>query len=268
MDKSINSESLIEYGYKLLYPNGDTKATLLFNNVTGELLLLKGSIIKSNVSKQFEKLCGGILNNMRKEFIVEHCDRCPDSEDYIMIEHAKVSDFQQAEIIVMGNNETLGKCWSEKVNRPSKIEVQSTKENIQSKACTLPIISNDLFAQEPTIVTKSDTGPLYYLTVSGSNCKMHLVNENDPKGECVVLAGSILSLKEKDSFKKAYLPLRNNVIHHYCDATSLGYKLKNDYRFKTINQAAVVSTGIPINARVAWKDEQGRTIKEIFGDKQ
>ena len=53
MDETTNLNTSQEMRYTLLYPNGEATATLLLDKVTGELMLLKGSIVKSKVSNQF-----------------------------------------------------------------------------------------------------------------------------------------------------------------------------------------------------------------------
>lgn len=244
MDETTNLNTSQEMRYTLLYPNGEATATLLLDKVTGELMLLKGSIVKSKVSSQFEKLCGGILNAMRKEFIVDYCDRCPDSEDYITIEHKKVTDLQQAEILVLGNNDTQGKCWTEKVKEVAKQIMVQPKEEKEEK-------------EDKTI---------YHLSLKARECecRMYLVDPDNEKSECIVLAGSILSSSETPSYPKGYKSPRQEVIQKYCEQTTKGLQLKADYHFSSINMAAKICSGVSINARTAWKDENGKTIKEMF----
>ena len=241
MDETTNLNTSQEKRYTFLYPNGVPTATLLLDKATSELMLLKGSIIKGHVTIQFEKLFGGILNAQRKEFIVDYCDRCPDSDDYITIEHIKVSDLQQAETYVMGNNDTQGKCWTE--------EVKNSSPSIK---------------KQPKI--EKDDRIIYQLCLKarGCECKMYLVDDDNEKSECVVLTGSILSSLETPSYPEGYKAQRKEVIQNYCEETSDGYRLTNDHRFSSINMAATICSGMSINARTAWKDENGKTIKELF----
>ncbi|SRR5574344_138873 len=243
MDETTNLNTSQEMRYTLLYPNGEATATLLLDKVTGELMLLKGSIVKSKVSSQFEKLCGGILNAMRKEFIVDYCDRCPDSEDYITIEHKKVTDLQQAEILVLGNNDTQGKCWTEKVKEAAKQIMVQPKE-------------------------EKDDRTIYHLSLKarGCECRMYLADPDNEKSECIVLTGSILSSSETPSYPEGYKSPRQEVIQKFCEQTTKGLQLKADYNFSSINMAATICSGMSINARTAWKDENDKTIKEMFED--
>ncbi len=241
MDETTNLNTSQEMRYTLLYPNGEATATLLLDKVTGELMLLRGSIVKSHVTNQFERLCGGVLNTMRKEFIVDYCDRCPDSEDYITIEHKKVTDLQQVEILVLGNNDTLGKCWTEtakEIMTPIKVQPKDEK----------------------------DDRTIYHLNLKarGCECKMYLHDADNEKGGCIVLAGSILSSSETLSYPEGYKSRRQEVIQKHCEQTIEGLQLKADYHFSSINMAATICSGMSINARTAWKDENGKTIKEMF----
>lgn len=243
MDETTNLNKSQEMRYTFLYPNGEATATLLLDKVTGELMLLKGSIVKSKVSSQFEKLCGGILNAMRKEFIVDYCDRCPDSEDYITIEHKKVTDLQQVEILVLGNNDTQGKCWTEKVKEVAHQIMVQTKE-------------------------EKDDKTIYHLSLKARECecRMYLADPDNEKSECIVLAGSILCSSETPSYPDGYKSPRQEVIQKYCEQTTKGLQLKADYHFSSINMAATICSGMSINARTAWKDENDKTIKEMFED--
>lgn len=264
MDETTNPNINQEERYTFLYPNGVPTATLLFDKVTGELMLLKGSIIKGQVTTQFEKLFGGILNTKRKEFIVDYCDRCPDSDDYITIEHVKVSDLQQAETYVIGNNDTQGKCWTEiKKIVTSPIENKIKLEyNIQTEEKIEKVAEDEV---EPSFDKSERT--IYHLVSKSYNCMMYLVDEKDEQKGCILLKDSILALNTMSSLQKAYIPLRNLILSTICVKEEKGYRLTSDYTFKNINFAARVCSGYSINARTAWKDQNGKTIKEIFENK-
>lgn len=78
----------------------------------------------------------------------------------------------------------------------------------------------------------------------------------------VVLKGSTVSetVSHSGKFRSA------NSVEKYREQFVKGTKVVADIEFKSASTAANFVTGISTNGLVAWKNEEGKTIKEIMTD--
>lgn len=79
-----------------------------------------------------------------------------------------------------------------------------------------------------------------------------------------VRKGSEMNLKETPSLSGSYSNLRKTLVEKGIVAEKEGkYVFQNDFEFPSPSTAAAIILGYSINGRTAWKDKQGKTLKEI-----
>lgn len=98
----------------------------------------------------------------------------------------------------------------------------------------------------------------YTLSMSGIVAKAKLTTNG-----IEVLKGSEMSLKSTDSLSGSYTNLRQTLI----DKSIVQFKnSKNifveNFEFPSPSTAGAILLGYPVNGRTAWKDKEGKTIKE------
>jgi len=95
-----------------------------------------------------------------------------------------------------------------------------------------------------------------YIKRSGTNASAHLTNEG-----FVVLAGSVIRKDTVPSCPEFALSARKEN-KDYIDENAVLHK---DILFRTPSGASAFVLGAPTNGNVEWKDENGKTLKEIEG---
>ncbi|MDP8101136.1 GIY-YIG nuclease family protein [Phocoenobacter atlanticus] len=80
-----------------------------------------------------------------------------------------------------------------------------------------------------------------------------------------VIKGSIISQKETPAFKnKNLLEKRHQLIDQIVDKTAQEWTLKIDYTFTSPSAAATFCIGASSNGWVEWKNNEGKTLDEIY----
>jgi Domain of unknown function (DUF4357) len=83
----------------------------------------------------------------------------------------------------------------------------------------------------------------------------------------VVLAGSTARADAVPSIHTFLNELRQSLIHEGAmQPTTEGLRFVRDYLFKSSSTAAAVVLGRNANGRTEWKDENGKTLKQIPSD--
>jgi hypothetical protein len=84
----------------------------------------------------------------------------------------------------------------------------------------------------------------------------------------LVLKGSLMKPVETPALSPSYSKIRKDLIEKgYVENTSKGLEFQQDYEFSSPSQAGAVILGYSVNGRVFWKDNRGKTLKEIEEDK-
>jgi len=84
----------------------------------------------------------------------------------------------------------------------------------------------------------------------------------------LVLKGSLMKSVETFALSPSYSKIRKDLIEkNYVANTSNGLEFIQDYEFSSPSQAGAVILGYSVNGRVFWKNNRGKTLKEIEEDK-
>lgn len=103
--------------------------------------------------------------------------------------------------------------------------------------------------------------PELKLYLSINNIDATSINTNEG---IVVLAGSKASKENKDSLAYFWRDLKDDLISQKILITHNDYyEFTEDYLFKSPTAAACIIAGYSVNGRIYWKDESGKTIKEL-----
>lgn len=84
----------------------------------------------------------------------------------------------------------------------------------------------------------------------------------------LVLRGSTMKGNETQALSPTYSKIRKDLIEKgYVEKKENGLEFIQDYEFSSPSQAGAVILGYSVNGRVFWKDNKGKTLKEIEEDK-
>jgi hypothetical protein len=124
----------------------------------------------------------------------------------------------------------------------------------------LPTLGYDLLVDP--LNNREKKNLTFTLDIGGLKAKGYLSNNG-----FVVTKGSITSLELKDSLSMSYKNLRENLVEkEIITLDGNNYKFIKDYEFSSSSAAAATIVGYSINGRVSWKDEKGRTLKQLEED--
>ena len=107
-------------------------------------------------------------------------------------------------------------------------------------------------------------GHIFYCKRAGSDARGYYVEESE---EFVVLAGSELRSGECDSLSPQSVEKRQGFIEKYCSQTDGKIILNADYTFPSPSAAAAMVVGGSSNGWIRWKDENGKTLSEVYREK-
>ncbi|WP_213471216.1 DUF4357 domain-containing protein [Paenibacillus dendritiformis] len=121
----------------------------------------------------------------------------------------------------------------------------------------LPTLGYDLLIEPATNREKKNT--TFYLDIGGLKATGYLSNNG-----FVVIKGSDLSLELKESLSMSYKNIREILIEkEVIKVDGNKYKFYKDYEFSSSSAAAATIVGYSINGRISWKDEKGKTLKQL-----
>lgn len=114
---------------------------------------------------------------------------------------------------------------------------------------------------------------LHYFTKPAQRDRTDLLHCSGPDADAygyessegfVVTAGGRARGDEVESISRGFSAQRKNLVElGVLTPTDGGYRFSQDYTFSSPSQAAVVVLGRNANGRTEWKDDQGRTLKEL-----
>ncbi len=104
---------------------------------------------------------------------------------------------------------------------------------------------------------------LFFCTRAGSNAQGFFIEKTE---EFVVLAGSEFRSGKCDSLKPQFIDKRKAFIEANCMQSKGKIILKSDYTFPSPSAAALMIVGGSSNGWTRWKDENGRTLSDVYRD--
>lgn len=153
------------------------------------------------------------------------------------------------------------RCVLENANSPelptlSESKLIEMKPFLEEMLLCFPVIGLNVF-EKPTDITA--TMNTLFIKAKGIEARGYESSEG-----FVVLKGSQAVKEEVDSIHRYMSVLRGNLIDQKVFlADGDHYILTQNYTFESPSTAAGVIQGRTANGRVDWKDEKGRTLKEI-----
>jgi hypothetical protein len=138
----------------------------------------------------------------------------------------------------------------------SEADVADAEGFLEDILLCLPVVGVRFF-EKPRV--KGKKAKRLFLKARG----IQAIGFDEPEG-FIVLAGSQANKKPTPSLHEHLRALRETLAKNGVFAeVGEGWELRQDYSFSSPSMAASVMTGRNSNGRIVWKDEQGRTLKEI-----
>lgn len=132
---------------------------------------------------------------------------------------------------------------------------------LSNMSSILPVLGVNAFEQAASVVTTTETA---MLSCKGKGVSAHGYEATQG---FIVKAGSQAVLQDTPSMKehvRGLYDVRQELIKNgVLQAKADHYEFSQDYTFTSPSTAAAVVLGRSANGRVEWKDERGRTLKEL-----
>jgi len=127
----------------------------------------------------------------------------------------------------------------------------------------IPTLGYSLLHSNTKTTTAGLTIDVYYLDIGGFKAVGRLTSNG-----IEVEKGSDMNVKETPSISGSYSNLRKTLVDKGIISLKNGkYKFEESYEFTSPSTAAAIILGYSINGRTAWKNKQGKTIKELEEEK-
>lgn len=159
-----------------------------------------------------------------------------------------------------------GRCILENTASPSRRpipheDVDGLEHFFEKVVILLPLLGYDIFVGETTEPETKESS-LLFLTRKGINAKGILRED----GQLQVLRASTVVVEETPSFSHhPYKPLRDDLIKIGKIAKDgKTFRFVSDYTFSSPSAAAAIILGNSANGKIEWKDESGKTLKEMM----
>ncbi|MFD3274397.1 GIY-YIG nuclease family protein [Paenibacillus dendritiformis] len=169
-------------------------------------------------------------------------------------------EYLEYELIKLARNNTkytLGNKNNAKKSSLSEMAIADMDTFIDNIKTVLPTLGYDLLIEPATNREKKNT--TFYLDIGGLKATGYLSNNG-----FVVIKGSDLSLELKESLSMSYKNIREILIEkEVIKVDGNKYKFYKDYEFSSSSAAAATIVGYSINGRISWKDEKGKTLKQL-----
>ncbi|HEY7329593.1 MAG TPA: GIY-YIG nuclease family protein [Gemmataceae bacterium] len=167
--------------------------------------------------------------------------------------------YLESRLIVLGKD--AKRCVLDNANTPelpslSEPDMAEMEGFLEEMLLIYPVLGVTAFEQPKTDQTSKR---ILYLRGRGIEAKGY-----DAADGFVVLVGSSASKDTVPSIPNYLLELRNSLIERgILVASTDGLKLSQDYTFDSPSTAAGILLGGSYNGRDVWKDEMGRSLKQI-----
>ena len=138
----------------------------------------------------------------------------------------------------------------------SEMDIADAEGFLDEMLLCLPLLGVNVFNKPDQVVSQRQL-----LKMSGKDSTAS--GYESPEG-FVVLSGGRARVDETPATHKYVIALRKSLVDRVILVPDGGqYRLNQDYTFNSPSQAAAVMMGRNANGRTEWKDDKGRTLKEI-----
>ena len=186
-------------------------------------------------------------------------------DDNMTVSHTKYLESKiLTEIFEKSGYKIVNKKDGNRINLPKMVrdEMDIYFDNMK---ILLPTMGYDLFKptikeQKQSLTTKDEK---LILEVGEIKAQAKLITNG-----LLVLKGSLMKPIPTPALAPTYLKIRLDLVHKgYVQQSVKGFEFLQDYEFSSPSQAGAVILGYSVNGRVAWKNSNGKTLKEIEDEK-
>lgn len=200
------------------------------------------------------------MRDLDKSFF-EHIIAFSSKDDNMTVSHTKYLETKVlAEIFEKSGVTVINKKEGNRISLPAMVkdEMDTYFDNMK---VLLPTMGYDLFKtlikeQKPALIHRDER---LFLEVSDVKAQAKLIASG-----LLVIKGSTIKPQATPALAPTYLKIRNDLIDKgYVKQTEKGFEFQQDYEFTSPSQAGAVVLGYSVNGRVFWKNEHGKTLKDI-----